>query len=260
MPASYDKPTAIVVMPPLGRGRVRDPKLRTWLAQSELVDLVRAPEPLSWILDQLGRPGPVDGQGALRIWGQTGDRPTTWIAAADPVYLEPRLDHLCVHVPSGLATSDLERLVDHLQQTVGEGSPYGFARVRGRVYLSSATPLATASEPPSTAEGHKPDAFLPDGLLRGYWASRKALSLPWPGDMAGCIDAAAGGFVAVAPATDEDGLAHWLGELRDAMSAGRLSAVNLLSRDGLLARVRRSHAARFWRRRHRLLDMTGSDA
>ena len=68
-----------------------------WLAQSDLTQETGPKELLARIIQETGLPYPEQGFAALRMWGQTGDRPTTWIAAADPVYLEPRLDHLCLH-------------------------------------------------------------------------------------------------------------------------------------------------------------------
>jgi len=324
MHSSYDKQSAIVVLPALGRDRVRDPRLRSWLAKSDLNDTGRAPDLLPWILGRLGKPSPTDGLGALRIWGQTGDRPTAWIAAADPVYLEPRLDHLCMHVLGRrtLPPSDLDPLVNHLQRTVADGTPFAFARVRSGVYLSSMSPVATASVSPQAVDGRKPNEFLPQGpgadehrklaseiemalhehpvnlernerglppinslwiwggghapdvvsdlhpplfaddaLLKGYWDSKKALAEPWPGDFAGCLDVAESGFVAVAPGVDDtESLEYWLRELKANLGKGRLSSLTILFRDGVVARIRRVHAARIWRRSHDLLEAPNDGA
>ena len=86
--------TAIAVMPAVGGGRLRDAGLLRWLARSSLRRIDAPRELLSRILAALETPYPESGLGALRMWGQTGERPTVWIAAADPVYLEPRLDQV----------------------------------------------------------------------------------------------------------------------------------------------------------------------
>ena len=96
--------------------------------------------------------------------------------------------------------------------------------------------------------------FTDEALLRGAWASKSALAMPWPGSFETCFETSDAGLVAVAPETvDAQLLEQWLGELRAALSAGRISSLVLLSRDGLELRMRRSHAARFWRRDHVLL-------
>ena len=97
MTLSYDKNAAVVVLPPVSAGRLEHPSLRTWLAQSDLTREAGRGEMLARVTRELGLPYPEAGLGALRMWGQTGDRPTSWIAGADPVYLEARLDHLCLH-------------------------------------------------------------------------------------------------------------------------------------------------------------------
>ena len=96
MTTSYDKSTAVVVLPPVG-GRLRDTSLRDWLVRADLAQVEGSVELLRTILGELGLAYPDDGLAALRMWGQTGVRPTVWMAAADPVYLEPRMSNLCLH-------------------------------------------------------------------------------------------------------------------------------------------------------------------
>ena len=110
-------------------------------------------------------PYPESGLGALRMWGQTGDRPTVWIAAADPVYLEPRLDHLCVHAQDKytVPASDLRPLIDHLQATLGSDTQLGFARLGSNGYLRAETPIATSDMPPYVAHLELPNEYQPSG-------------------------------------------------------------------------------------------------
>lgn len=165
MTASYDKNTAVVVLPPAGGGRIGDPSLRGWLAQADLVRNSERIELLASILREIDRPYPTSGLAALRMWGQTGDRPTTWIAAADPVYLEPRLDNLCLHAlrRSGVAPSELRPLIDHLQRSLGGESGFGFARLRSYGYLTSQQTIASASLPAYVIDQCAPSEFLPQG-------------------------------------------------------------------------------------------------
>jgi len=128
------------------------------------------------ILTVLEAPYPREGLAALRMWGQTRDRPTVWLAAADPVYLEPRLDHLCLYSlrRSGVPSSDLRPLFDHLQATLGEGSDFGFARLGAYGYLRANEGIATASAPAYAVHGDRPDEHLPAG--DGAGAYRRLIS------------------------------------------------------------------------------------
>ena len=165
MNESYDKNTALVVLPPVRGGRLTDKSLRAWLAQSDLSPATETREILELITTEIGLPYPEDGLGALRMWGQTGDRPNVWIAAADPVYLEPRLDHLCLHAlrRSGIPSSDLRPLFDHLQETLAGDQRFGFARLGNRGYLRAESPISTASVPAYVVDQREPGEFLPSG-------------------------------------------------------------------------------------------------
>lgn len=165
MNASYDKTAALVVLPPVRGGRLQDKSLRAWLAQSDLTLRDEPRELLAELTGELGLPYPEEGLAALRMWGQTGDRPTVWIAAADPVYLEPRLDHLCLHSlrRSGIESSDLRPLFDHLQTTLAEEKQYGFARLGSRGYLRCEHPISTSSVPAYVVDQRDPGEFLPSG-------------------------------------------------------------------------------------------------
>ncbi|MDH5455695.1 MAG: hypothetical protein OEY37_06450 [Gammaproteobacteria bacterium] len=165
MNGSYDKTAAVVVLPPIRGGRLTDKSLRAWLAQSDLSQTDAPQELLATILAEVGLPYPEQGLAALRMWGQTGDRPTVWIAAADPVYLEPRLDHLCLHAlnRSGIPASDLRPLFDHLQDTLAEDRRYGFARLGSYGYLRAREPISTSSVPAYVVDQREPGEFLPTG-------------------------------------------------------------------------------------------------
>ena len=165
MNASYDKNAAVVVLPPVGNGRLQDRSLKAWLAQSDLTHEPGPKELLARVIQETGLPYPEQGFAALRMWGQTGDRPTKWIAAADPVYLEPRLDHLCLHAlrGTGVEASQMRALIDHLQATLAVGTEYGFTRLGSYGYLSSKSPVATATMPAYVVDQQRPDEFLPAG-------------------------------------------------------------------------------------------------
>ena len=163
--ASYDKNSAVVVLPPLRGGRLSDRSLRAWLAKSDLSADAEPRELLQRLTVEIGLPYPDEGLAALRMWGQTGDRPNVWIAAADPVYLEPRLDRLCLHAFHGddIPSSDLRPLFDHLQHTLAGDSRFGFARLGSNGYLRAEKPISTSSVPSYIVDQREPGEFLPTG-------------------------------------------------------------------------------------------------
>lgn len=165
MNTPYDKSAAVVVLPAVSGGRLKDESLRRWLSRADIRQIDAPREWLASILDTLNLPYPESGLGALRMWGQTGDRPTVWIAAADPVYLEPRLDHLCLHAQDAdtVPAHDLRPLIDHLQATLVDSTNYGFARLGTYGYLRASEPIATASVPSYALHLEMPNEFMPAG-------------------------------------------------------------------------------------------------
>lgn len=165
MTQANDNSAAVVVLPSVGGGRITDPKLRSWLAQSLLLQSTRPRELLARVLNALNLPYPDTGLAALRMWGQTGDRPTAWIAAADPVYLEPRLDHLCLHAlrDEQLSAAGLRIVFNHLQKTLADEANFGFARIGKCGYLRASTPMATARMPPYVVDQQLPNDHMPTG-------------------------------------------------------------------------------------------------
>jgi len=152
------------VLPPVG-GRLRDTSLRNWLVHADLAQVEGSVELLRTVLGELGLAYPDDGLAALRMWGQTGDRPTVWMAAADPVYLEPRMSDLCLHElqSKGVPPSDLRPLIDHLQHVLGEEHGVGFVRLGSCAYVTAPTPMTTASLPAYVIDQLKPNDYMPAG-------------------------------------------------------------------------------------------------
>lgn len=176
MTDSSDKRRGVVVLPAAGNGRVSSRALRGWLVRGDLERVSQSRALLDRILDETGAGAPTDGRAALRMWGQTGDRPSAWIAAADPVYLEPELDRLRLHAlaQDDLPVQELRVLFDHLQATLGSPGGAEFIRVGGHCYLSAATPLATSLHPPQQVDNRIPTDYLPAGADRA--SHRKLLS------------------------------------------------------------------------------------
>ena len=139
--------------------------MRSWLARSDLSRDAQNDELLARITRATSLPYPQDGLGALRLWGQTGERPTTWIAAADPVYLEPRLDFLWLHTlaEDEISVADLGALIDHLQRTLGEDQRSEFTRIGAYSYLRTGEAMATADVSSAVVDQCNPGDYLPHG-------------------------------------------------------------------------------------------------
>lgn len=154
-----------MLLPSFAGNRVPDPGLRRWLSRATISLASTRQEPLRRVLDCLQLPYPEDGIAALRLWGQTGDRPGVWIAAADPVYLEPRLDHLCLHALRGeqMPNSDLRQIFDYLQERLAGSDRYGFARIGACGYVRAQKPLPTARDAAWVIDQQPPNEHLPGG-------------------------------------------------------------------------------------------------
>lgn len=142
-------------------GTTLPPTLSRWLARASVA---RTPAPsgiAERLLRALGVDHALESPAALRFAGQTGQRPDGFIAAADPVYLEPRLDHLCLHSLSGrLRDGELSALVAHLNECLGDTA--GFDAIGDRGYLrSDAFPVAEFDA--DALHGFVPNPFLPSG-------------------------------------------------------------------------------------------------
>jgi hypothetical protein len=156
---------AIVVLPAAKSGRIADIAQRRWLSRAALSDCSEPVDLFARVLSAAGLPTLEEGLAALRLWGQTGDRPTVWIAAADPVHLEARLNHVLLRTLTGAEApkSELHALVEHLQKSLGEDSGFAFALVGKLAYLRGDEAIATASLSATVIDGMEPTAFMPAG-------------------------------------------------------------------------------------------------
>ena len=153
---------AIVVLPGGLGGQIRDKGLRRWLSRGRLSQQSPTDELLYSVADLVGYDAREDGLAALHFWGQTGERSASWMAAADPVHLEARLDHLFLHDLRGeiMPMSDLHPIFDYLQETFGSDS-VAFARLGHHGYLRGEKAMATASMSARAIDGLRPDEFMP---------------------------------------------------------------------------------------------------
>lgn len=139
--------------------------MRRWLARGNWQGVEDPQSDLACVAHYLDVSCPAEGQAALRMWGQTGERPAVWIAGADPVYLEPRLDHLCLHAlpADNMPANDLRALLDHLQDKLADDDRHVFAPIGSCGYLRAREPLCTASLPAEAIDRRRPDDHLPEG-------------------------------------------------------------------------------------------------
>ncbi len=171
---------AIVVLPAGMSGRISNANHRRWLSRSTFWIAEKPQDMFARVLSAAGLSLPEEGLGALRLWGQTGDRPNVWIAAADPVHLEAKLDYLCLHALSGARSpkSDLRTIFDFLQKSLGEDTSFAFARVGKHGYLRGNEAIATATMSAAVIDGQEPDEFMPTGeAAAGYHKLTSELQL-----------------------------------------------------------------------------------
>jgi len=138
---------------------------RKWLSRGRIRSTEVAEELLARVLCEIGHSVPATGLAALRFWGQTGERSGAWIAAADPVHLEARLDHLCLYALRGndISRRELRDLFDHFQKTLGDDERFVFAAHGHLGYVHGQESIATAALSPDVVDGCAPDEFMPVG-------------------------------------------------------------------------------------------------
>ena len=153
---------AIVVLPPGLGGQIQDRRLRRWLSKGQLRVVEPEEEILYTVTGKLGLDARSAGLAALKFWGQTGERSGAWMAAADPVNLEARLDHLYLHDLRGenLPMSELRPIFDYLQTTFGS-EKMAFARIGRQGYLRGEEVIATAAVSARQLDGMRPDDWMP---------------------------------------------------------------------------------------------------
>lgn len=138
---------------------------RRWLARARLQRRDHREDFLPRILDALALPPQDGGLAALRLWESSGEPPPGWVAAADPVYLETRMNHLRLRAfpESELPADEVREIFELLQDRLGETQPRTFTSAGTTGYLQLSKPIATAPVSPAVADGASPEFFLPQG-------------------------------------------------------------------------------------------------
>ena len=146
-------------------GEAVAPRERRWLGRARLSRRAPPAHLLLRILETLSLPPPDGGLAALRFREQRGALPEGWLAAADPVYLETRMNHLRLRAfpQDEVPASDVQAIFELLEARLGDASVATFSSSGTTGYLHLDAPIATAPVPPAGADGASPDLFLPQG-------------------------------------------------------------------------------------------------
>jgi hypothetical protein len=138
-------------------------KHNRWLSKGQLEYAAPREEMLLRVLSVIGQPEPNEGLAALRFWGQTGDRPAIWMAAADPVHLEVTMNDLRLHAlrTNEMPATDLRALFEHLQQTLGGDNDLDFTCLGKFGYLRGDQQIMTAAVSTDIVDRCIADEFMP---------------------------------------------------------------------------------------------------
>lgn len=134
-----------------------------WLARGRIDRITDDNHVLARVLAEFQCPAPASGLAALRYWGQRQMPRNGWVAAADPVYLEPQLDKLRLHGLPGLPDAELGPLLAYLNDRLCRDVARKFVAVDGLGYLVDSDEFPTSDLPPSSLEHRVPTEFYPVG-------------------------------------------------------------------------------------------------
>jgi len=161
------------------------------------------------------------------------------------------------HIPAGADAAMFHRLLGETEMILHEHDVNVRRAAAGRSPINSFWYWGGGIAPESV-HLDLPPLFSVDPLFKGFWASAGADVYDWHGDLAACIEASAGRFVAVLPdmprAAAADVMEQVLASVRELMRRGELHGTTMLFRDGLRATIRRTDRLKFWRVAHALLD------
>lgn len=166
---------AALVMPPACRSRIGAMRQR-WLSRGRVVEPPVQHAALRATLSAVGAPAAQGGLAALRLWGQTGARPTRWTAAADPVHYETRLRDLVLRsfLPGEVRDDELRALFADLQASLGGDGQLIFCSEGGNGYLQAEAAIPVADVPVAIAAGQTPDRFAPAGQAAAAYRTLQA--------------------------------------------------------------------------------------
>jgi hypothetical protein len=157
---------AVVVLPAGVSGLGSDLQLRRWLSRGTMSMQPLEHEMLAEVLSVIEAPIPDEGFAALRFWGQTGERSSRWMAAADPVHYQARMRdvRLCSLPADQNTASDIREIFTSLHTKFGADGECPFVRLGTHGYLLIDEPMNLPSVSAGVADGHVPDKFTASGI------------------------------------------------------------------------------------------------
>tara|TARA_B100000686_G_scaffold355181_1_gene470739 strand:+ start:161 stop:1132 length:972 start_codon:yes stop_codon:yes gene_type:complete len=167
---TMNDPYAVAVIPTkLCSGELLS-RTKRWLSRGKITSLPRSKGMLDHVLAYLRIESPGSGYAALRYRGQGGQE-TGWIAAADPLYLRPRMRDVVAHsfIAGQLDSHDFEALFESLQTTLGDNSQMQFESNGVHGYLKCKQPIATAGVSTDVIDGQVPTKYEPRGISAGSY-------------------------------------------------------------------------------------------
>ncbi len=149
-----------VVSGPIGHGRL-DERSREKLRHARLSSGSDLVSPAARLARRLGVDEALLSKASTRYRGEQGRVTEGWIAAADPVYLEARLDHLCL-MAQVIDETERLALAEHLNQSLG-GDGLTFLVEGDGIYIQAEPAIASSQYPTSVIDGLLPNKYLPEG-------------------------------------------------------------------------------------------------
>lgn len=165
---------AIVALPARAADLLADAP-RGWLTRATLRRIQPGTPLLEQLLAELQEPPVTAGRAAMRLWGETGEAPQGWVAAADPVWTEAGREQLFLHVPpdADIEHAAFREMLQDLQEELLSGRALRFEAHGGHGYLRGAEVLPVADLPATSIDRSRPGTFMPDfrdAAARPYYA------------------------------------------------------------------------------------------
>ena len=152
------KASAIIIFPFVADIDVIGHKNAKWLSKGIIKTIPRRYELISYVLSYLGIDPLEHGCGFFRYFGQ-GMNTDSWIAAADPIFLQARMRDIVVHnIPvMDVTANELKTLFDFLQEHLGKDNELVFEVVGNSGYIKSKKSMQT----PKLSANHFNGSVLP---------------------------------------------------------------------------------------------------
>ena len=154
---------SIIVLPKLAGYHDIDPQLKNWLARSNLSYDKSSASIINRILYYFNIKEQLYNVGALRFYGETKKKPSKWIAAADPVFVQAHLNRMRIK-PINRTQEDMANMVrayNEINQNLA--SHYSIELTTNGItgYLQSEIPIPVSMHSPSEISNLAINEVLP---------------------------------------------------------------------------------------------------